>query len=491
MPKRIPLIVFSAALLLMAAARTASAHAFGQRYDLPLPLAFYLIGAGAVVGLSFIVMAVFLKGRSHRAAERQIDLLSFKWLRPLAHPWTLAVLRGLSVGVFIFLIVAGFIGADDALKNIAPTFIWVIWWVGLAFISALGGNLWALINPLDNLFGLAERLMRRTFRPMKPYPACLGRWPAVALFFAFIWMELIAEHGENPRILATLMIVYGVLTWVGMAVYGRRDWLDNAEAFSVAFGLLARFAPTVGQSGQRADGRENQWVLRFPGTGLLSQRPVSFSGVCFVLLLLTSVTFDGILEIPAWAAMLDWIAESQALRPLLLALQGAGFNLIVVIKTVALVVFPLVFLSVFMTFSAWIGAAGGAGHKIAEIAGYFILSLVPIAIAYHLSHYLSYLLIAGQLIIPLVSDPFGWGWDLFGTAAYALDVGVINAQFVWTVAVSAIIAGHVLAVYVAHVMALRVFDDYDDAIRSQGPMLLLMIGYTMLSLWILSQPIVN
>lgn len=318
---------------------------------------------------------------------------------------------------------------------------------------------------------------------MRPYPAAFGRWPAVALFFAFAWLELISELGERPRILASLMVAYAAVTWAGMVVFGRRDWLDKAEAFSVAFGLLARFAPTQGAGGR--------WCLRFPGSGLLTERPVGFSGVCFIVLLLTSVTFDGILEVPLWAAILDWIAESQALRPLLLALLGAGFNLIIVIKTLALVVLPLLFLAVFMAFAAWIAVTGGSERRVTEIAGFFVLSLVPIAIAYHLSHYLSYLLIAGQLIIPLASDPFGWGWDLFGTAAYGLDVGIINAQFVWYVAMTAIISGHVSAVYVAHVMALRLFDDYDDAIRSQGPMLLLMVGYTMVSLWILSQPIVN
>ena len=120
-----------------------------------------------------------------------------------------------------------------------------------------------------------------------------------------------------------------------------------------------------------------------------------------------------------------------------------------------------------------------------------MLSLVPIAIAYHLSHYLSYLLITGQQIIPLASDPFGRGWDLLGTADYKLDIGILNAKIVWYVAVIAIVIGHVIAVYLSHITALWVFEDRHAALRSQIPMLVLMIGYTMISLWILSQPIVN
>ena len=205
---------------------------------------------------------------------------------------------------------------------------------------------------------------------------------------------------------------------------------------------------------------------------------------------MTSVTFDGILETPLWSAILTWISENQALRPALLALQGADFDLIGVIKTGALLILPLVFIAVFLAASRAIAWAGGGTVAGREVTGWFVLSLVPIAIAYHLSHYLSYLMIAGQGIIPLVSDPFGWGWDLFGTAGYAVDIGVVNAKMIWYVAVTAIVAGHVLAVWVAHVMAMRVFQNRSRALKSQIPMLVLMVGYTMLSLWILSQPIV-
>ena len=126
-----------------------------------------------------------------------------------------------------------------------------------------------------------------------------------------------------------------------------------------------------------------------------------------------------------------------------------------------------------------------------EIAGFFVFSLVPIAIAYHLAHYLSYLIVAGQLIIPLASDPFGIGWNIFGTAGYRIDISIVGAKFVWYTAVIAIVVGHVFAVGVAHFVALRVFETAGAALRSQYPYLVLMVAYTMVSLWILSQPIVG
>jgi hypothetical protein len=101
------------------------------------------------------------------------------------------------------------------------------------------------------------------------------------------------------------------------------------------------------------------------------------------------------------------------------------------------------------------------------------------------------LLIQGQRIIPLVSDPLGLGWNIFGTAAYQPDIGIVGARFAWYTAVTAIILGHIVAVYVAHAIALRELPDRRRALRSQYPMLVLMVGYTMVSLWILAQPIVE
>jgi hypothetical protein len=121
----------------------------------------------------------------------------------------------------------------------------------------------------------------------------------------------------------------------------------------------------------------------------------------------------------------------------------------------------------------------------------FVLTLVPIALAYHVAHYFSLLFIGGQYAIPLLSDPLGRGWNLLGTAGYQVDISFVTPQLQWSVAVVAVVLGHMVAVYLSHVTALRVFGSRRAALVSQIPMVLLMVGYTMLSLWILSQPIVE
>jgi hypothetical protein len=126
-----------------------------------------------------------------------------------------------------------------------------------------------------------------------------------------------------------------------------------------------------------------------------------------------------------------------------------------------------------------------------RLAGAYVYTLVPIAIAYQIAHYYTYLLIQGQAMIAYVSDPFGWGWDLFGTAGYEIRVGVVGAAFVWYSQVALIVGGHGAAVYLAHLVSLRLLGSPKLALRSQLPMLGLMIPYTVFSLWILTQPIVE
>ncbi len=473
----------------------ARAHAFGARYDLPLPLDLYLAGAGGAVALSFVIMALVFRAPPLEGGWPGIDLLRFRPMRVVLHPAVIAVLQAVSVGLFLLVLAAGIFGTQDTLKNFAPTFVWIIWWVGMAYVVALAGNLWPTINPWSILFAGFERAVRRLGARGRlglelAYPSWLGVWPAIALFGFFSWFELIAKSAHVPGTLATAILVYSGITWLGMAAFSRDAWLARGEAFSLAIGVLGRFAPIDRPGEDTSVGQPGHWYLRPYAGGLIAERPCRLSMTVFVLLLLSTVAFDGFKETPLHAGLLEWIASEPLFHPLLLKLHELGFDLIVVLDTVMLVLSPLLFLLIYLGFSWLAKEISDSELPVMEFAGLFVLSLVPIAIAYHLAHYLSYLLLAGQLIIPLASDPFGIGWDIFGTTSYSIDIGVIGARFVWYTAVIAIIVGHVFAVGVAHFVALRVFESAGVALKSQYPFLVLMVAYTMVSLWILSQPIV-
>jgi hypothetical protein len=492
---------------------SATAHGFGQRYDLPVPLWLYMTGAAAAVAFSFVIIGVCVRSTHGWRSYPRLNLLHSSVGRLLAHPLLIFCLRLVSVGLFILLILAGLLGNQDPTHNLAPTLVWVVWWVGLAYISALLGNLWALINPWDVLFTWAETLYRRVTAEgdlsyQTPYPPAWGVWPGVLLLLAFSWVELVFEGAAVPAKLAGLALVYSGITWSGMLLFGKDVWLRHGEVFSLVFGLFARFAPTevrvlerevcqtcrlaCGDDAEacidcyacfrRADATQREWNLRPYAVGLLRDTAHSVSQMAFVLLLLATVTFDGFMATPLWAD----IASS-----LYVLLPALGETRLTIIKTLGLVSFPCLFLEVYLITSILIAVVSGGRFSGIRLAQTFVFTLVPIALAYHLAHYLSFLLVQGQLMIPLASDPFGWGWNLLGTKEYRVNIAVVDARFGWYTAVIAIVLGHIVAVYLAHLTALRTWHNRVLALRSQYPMLVLMVGFTVVSLWILAQPIVE
>jgi hypothetical protein len=339
----------------------------------------------------------------------------------------------------------------------------------------------------------------------RPYPHWLGTWPAVLFFLAFAWGELVWANHDVPEALARAILGYSLISLGGMFVYGRKAWLDQAEAFTVAFGILARFSPLevrVAEGDVATAGVPNklrEWNLRPLGVGLLEDERVRWSFVVFVLVMLSTVTFDGFLETPLFQSIFNRIYSTPFLSLVIFNIAEWGVPDSIVVKSVTLLVFPSIFVLVYALVS-WLMAVVTrplvapelrARITTSKLACSFVLTLVPIAVAYHLSHYFSLLLTAGQFIIPLASDPLGRGWDLFGTVDYQVNIGFVSPTFFWYAAVTLIVIGHVIAVYIAHVVAMRVFKNRKAALVSQLPMVALMVGYTMVSLWILAQPIVG
>jgi hypothetical protein len=123
-----------------------------------------------------------------------------------------------------------------------------------------------------------------------------------------------------------------------------------------------------------------------------------------------------------------------------------------------------------------------------DLAGAFIWSLVPIALVYAVSHYFSLLVIEGQFLLTLASDPFGFGWDLFGTRSFRPNLAPFVPATIWYVQVGTLVAGHVVGLAVAHDRALELFPrDTGRALRTQYPFLVLMVLYTVGGLFLLSQ----
>ncbi len=500
-------------LLSLLVCRPALAHGFGQRYDLPVPLWLYLYGAASAVLLSFVVFGFFVGERGSPGGYPRLNLLRFGFFRATLASRTFASgLRVVSVALFILLIVTGLFGNQTPQLNLAPTLVWVIWWVGLSLFVALIGNVWALANPLKVVFKWADAAVRRFgvedgLEPDIPYPVSWDVWPALALFFAFAWVELVFWGSATPRNIAFLALLYSSVTWAGMSFFGKEVWLRRGEAFSVFFDILARFAPTemrvtggAACEGCDACGIKNKNVcvncygcferaapehrelnLRPPAVGLLRPEGTSVARVAFVVFMLASVTYDGLLATPVWVSL---IFSLQSIAGSFGALSSLFYG------TLGLLAVPLLFFALYAGFVKLCQALGG-GTGFWKLAGSFAYSLVPIAFAYQAAHYFTLLLTDGQNIFYLASDPFRWGWNLFGTGGYEPNAAIVGAAFVWYSQVALIVAGHVIAVYLAHAVALRSAPNTKLALRSQIPMVALMVLYTVTSLWILSQPVVE
>ena len=454
----------AAALVLPA---TAAAHGLSGRADLPLPRWLFAWAAVLVLVFSFVALAsLWHEPKLEHPRERRVASL----------PAAVEVACG-AVGVVVLtlLIYAGRWGSPVPTENIVPTFVYVLFWVGLVPVSALLGNVFRLFNPwlavARALRFAVGRLRRRGVPKPLPYPERLGRWPAVFGLVAFGWIELVAADGDDPSLLALLALLYAAFQLVGMALYGIETWAERGDAFGIYFGFFARLAPL--------DFRPGEIIVRRPLAGLsdVVWLPGTVALVCAAIGI---TAFDGASEGGLW---------SDVARPLQRALEGLGLSLSTAAQLASTLGLAASIGLVAAVYRA--GVAGmrsvERGRSAGELAGRFAHSLVPVALAYVIAHYFSLAVFQGQATAYLVSDPLGSGTDLFGTADAAVDYGAVSTSAIWYVQVGTLVAGPVAGLTVAHDRALAVFGQLGAATRSQYWMLAVMVGFTSLGLWLLSQ----
>ncbi len=445
----------AAAVLVPAAAH---AHGLVQRTNLPIPEWLFGWAAAIVLVASFAALAVLWP----------VPRLQDPPWRPL--PGGLGRLLGaraveLACGVaglllLVVVIVSGFAGGGSALDNLAPTFILIDFWVGLAFASVLFGDLFRVFSPW--------RVVR--FAGIRPYPERWGRYPAALALLGFTWVELVSGWGEAPHTLAAAALAYTVYTLAAQFVFGTETWSRRGEGFAVYFNLLSRLSVW--------ERREGEIGVRPPLGGLPRLDPVPGT-VFFVCVMIGTVTFDGLSQGQLWrnvsvdlARALDGIVGLEA-APKVVATLG-------LLLGVGLV-------SGFYRLGIDGARSVGGDLDAGELRRAFIHSLVPIAMVYVAAHYLSFLLFEGQATFYLASDPFGRGWDLFGTLNRGIDYTFVGQTALWYLQVGCVVLGHVAALVLAHDRALALYRDPQVAVRSQYWMLAVMIGFTSLALWLLAQ----
>ena len=459
----------AAALSALVCPAVAQAHGIAGGTSLPLPGWLFAWAASVVLVVSFVALAV-LWPTPRLADARPHPLLRLpRWLDVLA--------AAVGVIVFVAVVYSGLAGAQLPTANIAPTFVFVAFWVGVPLLSVVFGDVFRALNPCRAV-ARAAVAVARSLRPQTihgealGYPQWLGCWPATVGLLAFGWLELVYVDRDQPRTLALLALAYAAVQLIGMTLYGIETWTRRGDAFSVYFSLIARLAPlTV---------RDGVLQARPPLSGLPSLQLVPGT-VALLCVLLGITTFDGL------SAGVLWTDAAADLQDAFGHVGLHGEPALEAALTVGLLASVALVAALY-----WLGVRGMRSiapdeYRTGDLAARFAHTLAPVALGYVIAHYFSLLLFGGQSLSYLASDPLGDGANLLGTAHWTVNYALLSASAIWCVQVAVLVAGHIGGLVLAHERALVVFTSPRQAVRSQYWALFVMVAFTSLGLWLLSE----
>ena len=438
------------------AATPVFAHVSEQGFVLLLPTGVYTVAGVSAVALTVMALfAVTADGIRALFARRQFDA---RIPRGLVHGVSL-----LSTSLLALLIYLGFFGPRDPLSNLMPLGFWTLGWIGLLSLSAFLGNLWHALNPWTGMYHL---IWRRS--ALFQLPEWVGIWPAIALLAGFSAFLLADIAPDDPARLASFVGLYWLATFGGMLVFGP-GWLRHAELGHALFAAFSSLAPLRLRKPAGLGG---------PGWQVIEVRRSSGAGV-FALTLLAVGSFDGLNETFWWLGTiginpLEFPGRSAVVG---ITLLGLGGTVVLLITSFAATI--------------WLGLKiSRATVRFSTAFSALALCVLPIALVYHMAHYLTSFMVLVQYLIAALSDPFGNGADLLGIEPFRVTTGFFNSidtvRLIWITQASLVVLGHVWSVFLAHRIALDLFGTSLRAAFATLPLSLFMIGYTFLGLWLLA-----
>jgi len=459
----------TATLVLGALTGRASAHAGslgGSVASATVPTWLVVLTGGIVVGGTFLFTTLL----TDHEAMRGVNWWRVSLSTPVALRRTVRIAAGAGSVVVLALVVwTGVTGTDDPTRDFAVLFVWAGWWAGYTATTYLVGNTWPLVNPWRALVAVGQRVLdvadRRALGATDRLPGdraadlpdSWGVWPAVVGLLALVWVEVVSPVGEDPQLLAGVVVAYTLATVAGGLAFGSA-WFDRVDPVSRVFAAYGRVAPL-----QRTD---EGLAVRLPATALtekpLPDRP---GEIAFVVALLWVTTYDGLVATPGW---------ETAVEPLV----DAGVPALFVYAVVLLAGFGL-FVGVYRLAARRIRRAADTYVTARAIERWFVPALLPIAAGYHLAHFLGYFLGLSPALVAVTAAPLS---PPLNTA-----VAVLPGWF-GSVKLLCVLGGHVFAIWVAHSLAFELFPGVVAAIRSQYPSVAVMVFYTMTSLWVITQP---
>jgi hypothetical protein len=444
-------------------ASQAQAHASEQGFVLLLPTEIYITSGVASVVLTVLLLLV-LPERMLAAVFRP---LSISWRRATHAPLVTSCATFLLLG---FLVWVGQNGPRDPLANPLVLTVWTVWWIGFVSLQGLFGDLWRWVNPWTGPVALTRSLLG--VRPFLRLPVWLGHAPAIVSFLGFAAIVMADPAPTDPARLASYVGIYWLLTYLARLAFGPR-WAFRGEGISMLMRLYAKVG-LFATGGRRLRAGVFGWqVLRGPVP--------PFGVAVFCVIMLGSGSFDGLNETFWWLAQLG-------VNPL----EFPGRSAVVWPNLIGLLIANAALVAVF-AISVWLGLKLAKADMSLPLAfRVFAPSILPIALGYHIAHYYTSFLVDGQYALAAASDPMATGQDLLGLGTFYVTTGFFNTQAsvraIFLVQAGAVVIGHVLAILLAHAIAVQNFGTNRRAALSQAPLALFMILYTLFGLWLLASP---
>jgi hypothetical protein len=465
----------------------AQAHSFEVPYVLPIPLWIYMYACMAMLVISFATIGYYsaTPAVGSLPAPSSSGPSAKDHSGAVGHP-VILVLRIGAAGLLFLTIVAGFIGTKDPMANINMTLFWVVFLLGFAYLTAIIGDVFAVISPWETILDICETCGLGLSKARASYPRVLGYLPALCGYVALIWIELFTE--QSPFVLSVALLAYSAIVLLGAWLFGRETWLRYGEFFGLFFRLIGSMAPVF--YARRPGSNQWQWGLRSPFSGIVDDHKEQLTLVLFVLFMLSSTIYDGLHDTQVWLE-LYWKHLLQLIEPMWGAVDPKERSMLIIFwhtvyqrsgLLLLLALYVGVYLSV-IAIAKWIAKID---TSVGGLAQRFVYSLIPIAFVYNITHYFTFLVTQIRALPWLISDPFGRGWNLLNISRAPDQFGLLDMAFIWHMQVGLILIGHLVSVCVAHLISLRVFQSRRQALLTQIPMLVLMMVYTSVGLWILS-----
>jgi len=451
------------------------AHTSQQGFVLLLPTGVYTAAGIAVVIATVLALALL----PHQATARIFSHL--RWQSRGSKQRLSQLSSWIAFLMLVSLIALGLFGPNDPLENLLPLTIWSLWWIAIVSVQGVIGDVWHWVNPWFGISRWLGKKNRLSPTPTTASSTAASVWPALILLLGFYLLMLADIAPDDPRRLATIVGLYTIVSLLGIYLVGAARWFTEFDFTAVLMRLYGYLAFL-----SRSPKQPNYSGFGTPGWAIFEHPQPSFSLALFALVMLGCGSFDGVNETFWWLGIIG-------VNPL--DFQGRST---IVLETGAGLLSANVLLIGIFAACVWLGLRMASTKNTVQPVTFhamfcsLALCVLPIALAYHVAHFITAFLVNVQYSVAALSDPFDKGSDYLGLGQFYVTEGFLNnhhtVEILWLSQAGIVVLGHVLSILLSHGVAVRLFGNRRTAVLSQIPLAAFMVAYTFLGLWLLASP---